>query len=68
VDNASPSDAFSMIRLQRRLLRSDAVSVAAGTPGDASFRGLILTLAFGAIAAGAAACVESGVGGAPGVG
>ena len=50
-----------MIRLQRKLLRSGAASVVAGCPGDASFRDLILTADLGAIAAGAGACVESGV-------
>ena len=53
------------MRLQRGLVRLDAVSVVTGAAGNASVFGLILGFAFVAAAAGGGAvtgCVESGAG------
>src|SRR5438034_2242398 len=62
MDNASPSVAFSMMRLQRGLVRSGAAFDVTGTAGAASILGLILALVFAAAAAGTlAGCVESDV-------
>src|ERR1700730_12931447 len=65
MDNASPSVAFSMMRLQRALLRSGAALAGTGMGRLASVLGLILAFVFAVAASGTViACVESGVGAA----
>src|SRR5437016_5955915 len=60
MDNASPSVAFSMMRLQRGLVRSGAAFAVTGAAVAASILGLILALVFAAAAAGTlAGCVKS---------
>jgi hypothetical protein len=64
MDSVSPKVAFSMMRLQRGLLRSDAVLAGTGADRAGSAFGLFFGIAFAVAAAGGAAsgCVESGVG------
>src|SRR6185503_2252315 len=63
VDSASPKLAFSMMRLQRGLLRSDTAAAGAGAGRDGSAFGLIFAVVFAVGAGGGAdpGSVESGV-------
>src|SRR2546428_5863644 len=66
MDNASPSVAFSMMRLQRGFVRSGAAFAVTGSAGAASILGLIRALFFAAAAAGTlAGCVKSDVASPP---